>query len=250
MRFVLIFLFFLSFSFFIKAQNQVRQQPAGQWLMYFGDNKINDKWGIHTELQLRNYFLKNTVEQTLTRVGINHYINPRSMISAGYGAIYTTPSNENDGGITTFENRIWEQLILRHRNYNIFLEHRYRLEQRFIENRTTDTQTYEGRIRYRFMALFPLYNISPRLRHYFLAGYNEIFVNLGREVSGEIFDRNRLYFAMGYQFTPKFNIQVGYLNQVIGIPNQLSPNINHNFQASISFNMDELGSIFVPKNDK
>lgn len=228
-----------------KAQNQERQQPLGSWYMYFGDNKINDKWGVHSELQLRNYFLPNTIQQTLTRVGANYYLSKATMLTAGYGFIHTTPSNEELGGFTTLEHRIWQQAILRHRTYNVFLEHRYRLEQRFIENQTLESNTFDNRIRYRFMALFPLYNFSPQLRHYFLAAYNELFMNLGETVSGQIFDRNRLYFAVGYQFNTKFNIQVGYLNQVISLPGTFTPDINHNFQASISFNMDELGSMFM-----
>lgn len=245
----LLIIFFLLVAQLVQAQNQARDQPYGQWFMYFGDNKINKKWGIHTEQQFRNFFLPNTVQQSLTRVGVNRYINPMSMVTAGYGLIYTTPSDKESGGFTTLEHRSWEQLILRHRTYNIFIEHRYRLEQRYIINQTTDTDVFDNRIRYRMMALLPLYNFSPSLRHYFLAGYNEIFMNLGQTVSGQLFDRNRLYFAVGYQYNPKFNIQIGYLNQVISLPGTFTPNINHNFQASISFNMDDLGSLFATSSN-
>lgn len=225
------------------AQNQQRDQPLGNWLMYFGDNKFNSKWGLHSELQLRNYAIPNTLHQTLMRIGANHYLSPVSMLTAGYGLIYTGPGSGMEGQ-TVLENRLWEQLILRHRTYNIFLEHRYRLEQRFINNLTTENQIFDNRIRYRFQALFPLYNISPHLRHIFLATYNEVFMNLGREVSGQFFDRNRLYFAVGYQWNPKFNIQMGYLNQVISLPDAGSPDVNHNFQLGISFNMDDLANLF------
>lgn len=229
------------------AQNQARDQPLGNWLMYFGDNKINKKWGVHSELQLRNYGVPNTLHQTLTRLGAHYYISPVSMVSAGYGLIYTAPASGMEGAQIVLENRIWEQLILRHRTYNLFLEHRYRLEQRFVNNQTTGASIYDNRIRYRLQALFPLYNFSPHLRHLFLASYNEVFMNLGRELSGQFFDRNRLYFAIGYQLNPKFNLQFGYLNQVISLPGGGAPDINHNFQMGISFNMDDLASLFTAK---
>lgn len=231
----------------VQAQNQVRPHPYGQWLMYFGDNKINKKIGIHSELQLRNYFLEETVEQTLMRIGVNYYVDPLVMLSGGYGFIHTTPSAQNVVGFTTREHRIWQQLILRHKTRAIFMEHRYRLEQRFIENITDKTNTFDNRLRYRFQTILPFYTLSPHLRHYFFNAYNEFFVNLGREVSGQIFDRNRLYFALGYQVSPKLNFQIGYLNQVISIPGNLRPDINHNLQIGVAYNMDDIMATFFNK---
>lgn len=242
---VLLLLFFYCLPH-LHAQNQARNQPYGNWIMYFGDNKINRKIGIHSEYQARNYFIPNTLNQTLIRTGLNYYISPASMITAGYGFIYTEPSLRESGN-TTLENRIWEQLVLRHRTYNIFLEHRYRLEQRFVKNLTTEQNVFDNRIRYRLQALVPLYNISPYLRHFFIASYNEIFMNLGRELSGQYFDRNRLYFALGFQLNPKFNLQFGYLNQVISLPGGLEPDVNHNFQMSVVYNMDDLTALFSSK---
>ena len=37
------------------AQNEINgEDELGSWFMYFGTNKIADKWSIHTEAQLRN----------------------------------------------------------------------------------------------------------------------------------------------------------------------------------------------------
>jgi hypothetical protein len=239
-----IFVFLLTlFAADAIAQNQVRPDPYGQWLMYFGDNKLNDRWGLHTEVQLRNYLLSNTVEQSLFRFGGNYYLNKISMLTAGYAFVYTEPSHENIDGITFREHRVWEQLILRHKTDNVFIEHRYRLEQRFIENIDTDTRQYDDRIRYRLQVLFPLYVVSPRLRYLFINGYNEIFMNLGRELSGQIFDRNRLYFAIGVQMSPKLNFQLGYLNQVISVPGNVT-DVNHNLQVGVSYNLDAFFDIF------
>jgi hypothetical protein len=49
---------------------------------------------------------------------------------------------------------------------------------------------------------------------------------------------------MGYQLNPKFNIQLGYLNQVISVPGFDKPDINHNFQMSVVYNMDDLTALF------
>lgn len=226
------------------AQNQVRPQSYGHWFSYSGDHKFNSRFGLHSDFSIRNYFLTNSVEQSLVRVGINHYLGKLSMVTAGYAYAITLPSEDNVQGFVVSENRLWQQLILRHRTYQLFIEHRYRLEQRFLENRDAGVNTFDNRIRYRFNALFPFYNLSPSLRHYFLAMNNELFMNLGRSVSGQFFDRNRLYMAVGYQWSPTFNVQLGYMNQLVAVSNVLTPDVNHLLQVNVSFNMDELGSLF------
>ena len=51
----------------------------------------------------------------------------------------------------------------------------------------------------------------------YLALYNEIFINgqrnIGNGNSVEIFDRNRLYLAMGYIIKKGLKIQMGYMKQ-------------------------------------
>jgi hypothetical protein len=245
----LAFVFILLFAGMAAvAQNPIRPRPYGQWLMYFGDNKIKKKIGIHSELQLRNYFLQETVSQTLARVGLNYYVNPLVMLTSGYGFIDTRPSAENVIGFHTVEHRIWQQLILRYKTRAVFMEHRYRLEQRFIENLDTRKKQVDHRLRYRFQVILPLYTLSPYLRQFFVAGYNELFVNLGKPTSGQIFDRNRLYFAFGYQVSPKLNFQIGYLNQLINVSGAETPDSNHNVQIGVSFNMDDImQTFFKPK---
>ncbi|MFN6945119.1 MAG: DUF2490 domain-containing protein [Cytophagaceae bacterium] len=235
-RLFLIFLTLYVFPSELVAQNQPRPSSYGQWFMYFGDNKINKRWGIHSELQLRNYPLQNTVQQTLIRPGINFYAGPNTMLTAGYAFLYTHPGSQNITGSTLTENRLWQQVLLRHQSRIIILEHRYRLEQRFIQNHTTDAANFENRIRYRLQALFPLSNLSSSLKQFFINSYNELFVNFAPRQSGHVIDRNRLYFAGGVRFNPKTNMQIGYLNQVIYIPGKANPDITHNLQVGIFYN--------------
>jgi hypothetical protein len=220
----------------VSSQNQVRPQSYGQWFMYFGDNKLSSKIGIHSELQLRNYLLNNTVEQTLTRIGLNYYIDPKVMLTSGYGFIYTAPTSGNIEGQITSEHRIWQQLVLRQSTKQVAVEHRYRLEQRFIENFTSGKHNFDNRLRYRVQLSLSLNFISVRLNNFSLVAYNELFLNLGRKVSGQIFDRNRLYGAVSYKVSPAVTVQTGYLHQVISIPNLVKPDTNHNLQLAFVFN--------------
>ena len=63
---------------------------------------------------------------------------------------------------------------------------------------------------------------------FFLSFYDEIFINL----SATPFDRNRLYGAVGYQFLPNANIQLGYLAQTVNTTTK------EYLQAAVFYNID------------
>ena len=241
-----------SALFFLTPFNGLSQQPynkGGYWLTYLGDNKINDFLGIHSEIQLRSLGVSHTLSTKFFRAGINFYTSKSSMITAGYGFFYTEPTRENVFGSIVRENRVWQQFLMRKKTNYVFMEHRYRLEQRFIENATLNTTLTDHRARYRFQAIVPFYNISPYLRYFFFATYNELMLNF-RWNSADVYDRNRLYFALGVQVSPKLNFQIGYLNQLA--TQNAAPNleVNHLFQVGVSYNMDDLmRSFFSPTKE-
>lgn len=244
---------FLSIMCLLFSFNIVSQQPynkGGYWITYLGDNNINDKLGIHTEGQLRNNGINHGQATNFFRLGLNIYTSKTSMVTGGYGFFYVSPSREHVPGNTFRENRVWEQYLMRKKTNFVFMEHRYRLEQRFIENVTLNESKVDHRIRYRFQAILPFYNISPYLRYFFFAAYNEVMLNFRRE-SNDIYDRNRLYFALGIQVSPKLNFQVGYLNQLAVQPLHPNLEVSHLFQLGLSFNMDDLmRSFFIPTKSK
>lgn len=221
------------------AQPKTAPEPGGYWLGYFGDNKINKHIGIHSEFQWRNVALPHTMQTVFGRVGLNVYLRPEIMATAGYGYFYNAPSSEAVTGAKVTEHRIWQQTLLRQRFRFLFLEHRFRLEQRFLHNHFTGMHTLDHRLRYRFQAIFPLYTVSPGLRHYFLAMNNEVMLNLKDEPS-RIFDRNRFFTGLGYQVSPKMNFQLGYMNQFIHVPGNKVAQVDHILQFAVSYNMDDL----------
>lgn len=247
---VFLFVFFASNLSLFAQGNKTAPDPGGYWLAYTGDNKINSRIGIHSEVQLRNFFLPHTVSTFLVRTGLNFYIKPFAMATVGYGYFYNDPSSDEVIGSRASENRIWQQLVLRQKTTFIFMEHRYRMEQRFIHNVTNKTDQIDYRIRYRFQTLYPLYSVSPHLRHLFVSMNNEIMINFKREPA-RVFDRNRFFAGLGYQVSPKMNFQLGYLNQFINIPGKATGQTDHIVQFAVAYNMDDLmQSFFTKKQDK
>ncbi len=230
------------------AEAQQSVNKHGWWLIHFGDNPLNDKIGLHTEVQMRNQWVDQSLATSLMRIGLNYYTSSSTIATVGYGYFYNEPSEPELFVPLSREHRIWQQFLTRHKTTRIFMEHRYRLEQRFVSFADDRPDLIDHRLRYRFQVLVPFYTFSPYLRHYFFASYNELMLNFRRETA-EIFDRNRLYVALGYQVSPKLNFQMGYLNQFAQQALFSNAEINHLFQFTVSYNMDDLMATFFRRNN-
>ncbi len=194
-----ILIFSLFFSIFNYAQ-QNGENKLGSWHMYFGTNTISEKLSIHTEAQLRYYEQAKNFNQLLLRTGLNYHINSDAIATLGYGYISTDGTFEEfSNEINSIEHRIFEQFILKNKVGRFNFEHRYRLEQRFID--FGDRTDIQHRARYRLQVTLPLSEI------FFLNFYDEIFLNL----QDEVFGQNRLYGAVGANITGNLSVQAGYL---------------------------------------
>jgi hypothetical protein len=243
---VLFFFFSFTTSWSISQSESIEPNPNGYWLSYLGDNKLNKRLGIHSEMQLRSVGVSNAVKSGILRVGANIYLKPYAMATLGYAYIYSVPSVPNLNASEVIEHRSWQQLILRQKSHAIFMEHRYRLEQRFLNDKTQNISKVAYRSRYRFQVLLPLYSVSPTLRHFFIASNNEIMLSFRKNPS-EVFDRNRFFSGIGYQVSPKLNFQLGYLNQFAHNKSSEVAMIDHIVQFGFSYNMDDLMPTFLKK---
>ncbi len=199
---------FLSGMLPIVAQGQ--NNSMGNWLMYFGTNKVSDQFSIHTEVQYRNHTIEPVnIEQLLLRTGLNYHFNKSAFVTAGYGHISNYGWKDNIKGASATEHRIWQQFIVNNVLGRVKLEHRYRVEQRWITN--SITTNYKNRLRYRIMMFVPLNKSKIEPKTWFVGLYDEIFMNTEQT----FFDRNRLYGAIGYQLNKTTSFQAGMLHQQV-----------------------------------
>lgn len=125
------------------------QNDVGNWLMYFGANKVSERLSIHSELQYRNHTIAPVnPEQLLWRFGLNYHLKNSTMVTAGYAYVPSYDLDSELGDPDQIEHRIWQQLILKNTVGKILFEHRYRIEQRWVD------QNYRNRLRYRIMVFF------------------------------------------------------------------------------------------------
>lgn len=214
---VKIFLIWFLSPTFLLAQ----EEGVGNWMMYFGMNKISDDFSIHTEVQYRNYTVAPiNVEQLLLRAAMNYHFSGNAYVSAGYAYIPSYIFESEQKGPDIREHRVWQQFVLTNNINRVNFEHRYRIEQRWVN------RDYRSRFRYRLMLFVPL-NKPTIIKGSLFAGiYDEVFLN----AKGVFFDRNRLYGALGYQFHETASVQIGMLHQ--GVSNFGK----WYFQSAITFN--------------
>jgi hypothetical protein len=184
------------------AQNS----EAGSWYIYFGNQKLNKKINWHNEIQWRNYDFGSDLEQLLIRTGLGYDLTENNNnIMLGYGFIHSQIYNQNNSDKTqTNEHRVFQQLITKSSFGRYYLQHRYRVEERFISS--------EFKMRYRyFLGInIPVNKKQMEKNSVYISSYNEIFLNS----HGKIFDRNRLYVALGYAITNKLKFEAGMMAQM------------------------------------
>lgn len=185
-----------------------QSNDLGNWIIYFGDKKIKNKWNWHHEVQYRNFNFLGDTEQLLLRTGAGYNITENNNnILLGYGFIYSEPYMSGTKNKTNFnEHRIYQQFITRQSFGRLSLLHRYRFEQRFFE------KDFKLRLRYFVAANIALNNKQMQDKTVYLSLYNEFFAN----TKNSLFDRNRFFSGVGYRFSKYVRTEVGIMNQLMG----------------------------------
>lgn len=200
---ITLFMFFIGTMFPLTTNAQ--DSNLGNWLIYIGNKKIDEKWSIHNEVQYRNYDAIGDLEQLLLRTGLGYNLSENNNnILLGYGYIlsenYVGDTNDK---VSVEEHRIFQQFITKQKIGKVGLSHRYRFEQRFVED------DFKMRFRYFLGFRIPLQYKEEGKNPLYFSAYNEIFLN----TESSVFDRNRLYGGLGYEFSKALRLELGYMNQ-------------------------------------
>jgi hypothetical protein len=215
------------------------------WSALFSTTRLSSRFSLHLEAQVRSNNEWKEVQTVILRTGLNYNIKPGQIVTVGYAYIAHHRTRDSVRGWGP-EQRIWEQFILNKafsvNDHFITIQNRFRLEQRWISQSTvkddqlvTDGYFFSQRIRYFARAIYPL---SSTPRNVFSKGsyfslQDELFFNLGNtsDVNGKFFDQNRAYFSVGYRFSSKYDLEFGYMNQIVAGRGSLKT-INHIIQIA------------------
>jgi hypothetical protein len=207
------------------------------WLSYSGDHPVSGRWGIHFDAQWRRAEMFTQWQQYQLRPGLNYQVRPNVLLTGGYAFTQTYPYGEFPVRAAFPEHRIYQQLLVTQRRTGITLQHRVRMEQRFIRYPNTDdgSWTYQNRFRYLLRGELPLAKKADGTVSWYLPAYDEILIGIPPNYGARPWDQNRLFVGLGYAFS-KIKVEAGYLNQFTGQRNGRMFEMNHTMFIAVSSN--------------
>lgn len=191
-------------AFIISAQAGYTQTKGlGSWNVVSGMYTLDQRWKIFGEAQIRSQQFYSDFNYYEYKGGIGYNLKQNGWVLLGMGKYDTYQPTGDFVKPNTTEFRIWQQLVLNNDINRLKLEHRYRVEQRFISS------GYRNRFRYRINALLPFNQLKIQKKTFYASAYNEVF--LCNE--GPFFEQNRIFLGVGYQFDNTFTILSGFINR-------------------------------------
>ena len=197
-------IFYLLFLISIVNTVFAQDDDYGKWLVYFGNQKINNKWLLQSDFQYRINQIPDQKSQLLLRTGIGYNLT-ESNNNILLGIAYVS-SNWGEGDVTkptTIEKRVYQQYLYKQKRNNLFITHRVRMEERFLAD--------ELGFRSRYFLSFqkPLNGKLLNRRSIYASCFNELFF----DISNQKFDRNRFYTGIGFGVSNDIRLETGYLIQ-------------------------------------
>jgi hypothetical protein len=190
------------------------------WAPVTVQNRLSEKWFLHTEFQWRRVDRVQSPQQNLIRVGITWQVKPQHRFQVGYAWILTYPYGDfplaENGAFA--ERRAYQQwyFVNEYGGKGAVFSSRLRAEQRWLEILDTNSRflrwNYLNRIRLMQRIQWPLKRIHKNL---YLALSDEIFIGFGKNVGLNVFDQNRLFGLLGLNLNKSVQLEMGVLNQIL-----------------------------------
>lgn len=209
------------------APAPLRAQAAGPravgtntnaWLTYAGDHAFARRWALLPEVQARRADGLARWQQLLVRVGLAYTLVPGVRLAAGYAFQEAWPYGEQPAPGRFPEHRLWQQAQLGHGTGRVAWQHRYRVEQRWVDvplDAHARDRRYTNRARYLARATVPLRGPTVDAGELYTSAYDEAFVSWGRNVGRNVFDQNRAAALLGWRAGANTRLEGGYLQQLV-----------------------------------
>lgn len=196
---------FLTILFFASVTHA--QSDFGAWYMTFNTISLKNNWQIQNDIQYRSFNAGTDMEQLMLRGGIGYNLSEKNNnLLLGYAFIRSGELGTEDQELENHfnEHRIYQQFITKQNFGRLYISHRYRLEERFLND--------DFNVRFRYFLNLRIAITKKELveNTLYFSTYNEIFIN----GQGTLYDRNRLYGALGYQISNSFRVDVGTMAQI------------------------------------
>ncbi len=177
---------------------------TGSWDVFALNAKIKKDWTLYLETQTRSQNTTSDFYYHEIKGGIQYNLPHNNSLFLGTGNYVTYPFPGNyHSPATTKEYRLWEQFVFNNYIGRVQLEHRYRIEQRWVNG------IYSNRFRFRLNPIIPINHTKVIPSTFYATTFEEIFFT----DKAPYFLRNRFFIGAGYKFTKTFTLQGGFIRQ-------------------------------------
>lgn len=200
------------------ASAQYPEGNLGNWLGFTSATRFTDHWSFFGQGELRTWEMGSNLNETLFRVAGHYDFNATYMGAFGYVRVDTWPFDDSFGLQKFEENRLYQELLIKQTVWTGNLNHRFRLEQRWLSSAVGEG--FASRARYMIQFTKPLNNDKLVPGTNYVRALDEIFIDFDRNdywfnpiPYDQGLNQNRLALAMGRQLTKDSSFQVGLLWQ-------------------------------------
>lgn len=210
---------------------------ADVWVVYAADLAWSSRWAFLAEVEARRADGLAVWQQFLTRPAVAYRAAPNVRLTAGYEFQETWPYGEQAAPARTSAHHVWEQLQLGNATGRVAWQHRYRLEQRWVEaplDSAARDWRYTNRVRYQARAAVPLHGRTIDPGELYAVAWDEVFLSWGRNVGRNTFDQNRAAALVGWQARGNTRVEGGYMQQLLAKGDGVRLERNHTILLTVS----------------
>lgn len=230
------------FTMAASAQETVLHDDFNTWFTLLNRLTINNKWSFSNEIHDRTGAFLSQQGTFLVRPSIDYHPNENVEFSLGYSYLRNQPNEPNPTPkINVTENNMWEQVLLKNKVGKVSFQHRFRFEHRWSDfvvanGYVIDGTVFANRFRYRLTVNTPIKTFANGQALFFQA-FDEMWLPQTDMLMPKSVSRNWFYAGLGYKFSAKTNLQMGFMNQwdVIGANTYVSTPI---LQTTFTRNFD------------
>lgn len=207
----------LIVSPFYKTNAQEVEKYYSSWNTIDIGIKINDKWSVNSEFNIRRTDFLKKWEQFIIRPFVHYKVSKELDLAFGYSYIDNNSFSDFRATIDFKEHNIFQQLTIKHPFSKFSFQHRLRFEERFKqniievapENYIIDGTNYRNRLRYKFQVTIPLKTFASN-RKLNLVLYDELHLDFEDSFRPEAIDQNRMNISLSYRINNHIKIRSGY----------------------------------------
>lgn len=158
--------------------------------------------------EVRGREFQDGVETSYFQTAYSYQYRPSLALTIGHIYQRSNPFNDDYRN----ENRIFQQVVYGVNFRDFTMSHRFRFEERFLQNRSEDSTEFRTRLRYQIGAKIPIRGIVIDPSEYYLNVYNEFYFSTTGERNA-FYSDNWSYAGLGHKTKEWGSFEIGPLIQ-------------------------------------